>query len=104
LTTVVGLLEDGETYTTELKQRQAPGQGQMAQWEHELVCERYERPLLLQICRLLRGFTHPGTYFAASTDVALHGVERFATEMTTLLEITLRSRLVEKLAVALYDR
>ena len=41
LTTVVGLLEDGETYTTELKQRQAPGQGQMAQWEHELVCERY---------------------------------------------------------------
>ena len=76
----------------------------MAQWEHELVCERYERSLLLQICRLLRGFTHPGTYFAASTDVALHGVERFATEMTTLLEITLRSRLVEKLAVALYDR
>jgi hypothetical protein len=59
LTTVVGLLEDGETYTTELRQRQAPGQGQMAQWEHELICQRYERPLLLQICRLLRGFTHP---------------------------------------------
>ena len=31
------------------------------------VC-RYEKPLLLQICRLLRGFTHPGTYFEASTE------------------------------------
>ncbi len=103
LCTVVGLLEDGETYTTELRQRQAPGQGQMAQWEHELVCQRYERPLLLQICRLLRGFTHPGTYFEAGSEVALHSVEKFALEMTTLLEITIRSRLVEKLAVALYD-
>lgn len=31
LCTVVGLLEDGETYSTELKQRQKPGQGKMAQ-------------------------------------------------------------------------
>ena len=50
----------------------------MAQWEHELVCQRYEKPLLLQICRLLRGFTHPGTYFQASDDeIALLGLERF---------------------------
>ena len=35
----------------------------MGQWEHELVCQRYEKPLILQMCRLLRGFTHPGTYF-----------------------------------------
>ena len=104
LCTVVGLLEDGETYSTELKQRQAPSVGKMAQWEHELVCQRYEKPLLLQICRLLRGFTHPGTYFEASHDeIALHGVERFADEMDILLDITLRSRLVEKLSSALYD-
>jgi hypothetical protein len=63
LCTVVGILEDGETYSTELKRRQSPGAGKMGQWEHELVCQRYEKPLLLQTCRLLRGFTHPGTYF-----------------------------------------
>jgi hypothetical protein len=102
------LLEDGETYSTELKQRQKPGQGKMGQWEHELVCHRYEKPLLLQICRLLRGFTHPGTYFESSAssndgELALYSVEKFATEMDTLLEITLRSSLVEKLSMALYD-
>ena len=40
LCTVVGLLEDGETYSTELKQRQKPAQGKMGQWEHELVVHR----------------------------------------------------------------
>jgi hypothetical protein len=104
LCTIVGLLEDGETYSTTLKQRQAPGQGRMGQWEHELVCQRYEKPLLLQVCRLLRGFTHPGTYFEASSEeIALYSVERFAAEMDCLLDITLRSRLVEKLSIALYD-
>ena len=39
----------GETYSTELKQRRKPGQGQLAQWEHELVCHRYEKPLILQM-------------------------------------------------------
>eukprot|EP00605_Chrysophyceae_sp_TOSAG23-4_P001862 GSChrysophyteH1.ASY1.ANO1.2054.1 assembled CDS len=88
LCTVVGLLEDGETYSTELKQRQAPGQGKMGQWEHELVC-----------------FTHPGTYFEAKEggEIELYSVERFADEMDILLNITLKSRLVEKLSVALYD-
>lgn len=105
LCTVVGLLEDGETYSTELKQRQKPGQGQMGQWEHELVCQRYEKPLLLQICRLLRGFTHPGTYFESSVgeDIALYNVEQFSREIGTLLEITMRSSLVEKLSMALYS-
>lgn len=104
LCTVVGLLEDGETYSTELRQRQKPGQGKMGQWEHELVCHKYEKPLLLQICRLLRGFTHPGTYFESSTEeLALYSVEKFSQEMDTLLEITLRSTLVEKLSMALYD-
>ena len=61
--------------------------------------------MLLQICRLLRGFTHPGTYFesAEGEDLALYSVEKFASEMDTLLEITLRSNLVEKLSMALYD-
>jgi hypothetical protein len=60
LCTVVGLLEDGETYSTVLKQRQKPTEGQLAQWEHELIIQKFEKPLLLQVCRLLRGFTHPG--------------------------------------------
>ena len=70
----------------------------MGQWEHELVCQRYEKPLLLQVCRLLRGFTHPGTYFDStegSTELALYSVEKFAEEMDALLDITLRSRHVE---------
>lgn len=104
LCTVVGLLEDGETYSTELKMRQRPGEGQVGQWEHELVVERYEKPMLMQICRLLRGFTHPGTYFEATTDeLALYSVERFAEEMSTLLAITLKSHLVEKLSSALFE-
>ena len=105
LYTCIGLLEDGETYSTELKQRQKPGQGKMGQWEHELVCQRYEQQLLLQICRLIRGFTHPGTYFEATNDgdIALYSVEKFAEQMDSLLEVTLRSRMVEKLSVALYD-
>ena len=43
LCTVVGILEDGETYSTELKQRQSPQAGKMGQWEHELVCQRCVR-------------------------------------------------------------
>jgi hypothetical protein len=101
-----GLLEDGETYSTELRQRQKPGQGKLGQWEHELVCHRYEKPLILQISRLLRGFTSPSTYFQSSdpdSEIALYSIEQFSVEITTLLEITLRSRLVEKISVALYD-
>jgi hypothetical protein len=40
LCTVVGLLEDGETYTTSLVQRKRPQEGQLAQWEHELNIHR----------------------------------------------------------------
>jgi hypothetical protein len=76
----------------------------MGQWEHELVCSRYEKPLLMQVCRLLRGFTHPGTYFESTTEeLALYSVEKFAEEMDNLLDITLKTRLVEKLSVSLYD-
>ena len=66
LVTAVALLEDGETYTTALTQRQTAGEGRVAQWERKLVCIRYERPMVLQLCRLLRGFTHPGSYFRAT--------------------------------------
>jgi hypothetical protein len=53
LVTVVALLEEGETYTTALTQRRGPaaagsasaGKGP-AQWEKQLVIERYERPLV----------------------------------------------------------
>lgn len=60
--------------------------------------------MLLQICRLLRGFTHPGTYFSTqSEDILLYSVEKFASEIDKLLEITICSGLVEKLSIALYD-
>lgn len=104
LCTVVGLLEDGETYSTELRQRQKPGENKLGQWEHELVRQRYEKPLLLQICRLLQGFTHPGTYFESKeTEIALYSVERFAIEIDCLLDITLHTYLIEKLSSALYN-
>lgn len=34
---VVGVLKDGRTYATELVQSRKPGEGYVAQWEHELV-------------------------------------------------------------------
>lgn len=103
LSTVVGLLEDGETFTTELRQRQKPKPGQLGQWEHFTVYEKYEKPLLLQICRLLRAFTHPTTYFGTDeSDVTLYKVEQFSLEIDHLLEITLQSRFVEKLSNALF--
>ena len=101
LETVVGLLEDGETYSTELFQKQAPTMGKLGQWEHKLVCRRHEKPLVLQLCRLLRGFTLPASYFFDGvTDVA---VEAFTNEMNLLLDITLKTRLVEKIALACHE-
>ena len=49
LEAVVGLLEDGETYSTELQQKQSAGEGRLAQWEHKLVCRRHEKPMILQV-------------------------------------------------------
>lgn len=67
------------------------------------VYRRYEKPLVLQLCRLVRGFTHPASYFtgeeernAGSTDrnragsgkgrehrqdLALFSVDEFSSEM-----------------------
>ncbi|GMH54787.1 hypothetical protein TrVE_jg303 [Triparma verrucosa] len=106
LETVVGVLEDGETYATELVQRAKPGGGRVGQWEHELVTRRHEKPLVLQTCRLLKGFTSAPTYFTNTDpgeEITLHDVGTFQTEISNLLAITLKSRLVEKLALALHD-
>ncbi|GMH77153.1 hypothetical protein TL16_g07307, partial [Triparma laevis f. inornata] len=106
LETVVGVLEDGETYATELVQRAKPGGGGVGQWEHELVTRRHEKPLVLQTCRLLKGFTSAPTYFTNTDpgeEITLHEVGTFQTEISNLLAITLKSRLVEKLALALHD-
>jgi hypothetical protein len=121
LVTVVALLEDGETYTTALTQRQMAGEGRVAQWERKLVCIRYERPMLLQLCRLLRGFTHPGSYFrhqippsssssladavgadGGSNELTLFSVDQFSDEINALLSLTLSSGLLEKLTLALH--
>lgn len=62
------------------------------------VCRQHEKPLVLQLCRLVRGFTHPASYFAAKRDdrskdggrreetgkaegLALFSVEEFSAEM-----------------------
>eukprot|EP00752_Nemacystus_decipiens_P008440 g7544.t1 len=114
LDSVVGVLEDGRTYATELVQSRKPGEGNVAQWEHELICRQYEKPLVLQLCRLVRGFTHPASYFAGHGDPssdkndrsnrggdAIDKEEDLALYSDSLLEITLRSRVIEKLSVAL---
>ncbi|CAM9301407.1 unnamed protein product, partial [Choristocarpus tenellus] len=63
------------------------------------VYRRHEQPLVLQLCRLVRGFTHPGTYFNAEmreamgagvregggdVNLALYSVEEFSTEMVSI--------------------
>ena len=77
--------------------------GRMGQWEHRLVCHRHETPLVLQLCRLVRGFTLPQSYFAAGEKLLEKDIASFNDEMNLLLEITLKSRLVEKLSLACYE-
>ena len=65
-----------------------------------------------QICRLLRGFTHPDTYFQATEDgfyyleagVALpeNSIHEFSEDIEALLVVVLRTRLVEKLTNVLH--
>lgn len=49
LQVIIGLLQDGETYSTKIKQREKPSDGKLGKWEHELVCERYEEDLIMQL-------------------------------------------------------
>ncbi len=58
----------------------------MAQWERKLVAERYERPLVLQLCRLLRGFTHPQAYFRPKEiDADEFSIDDFAREINSMI-------------------
>ena len=65
LETIVGVLEDGEQAGLEIVQKTAAAAGQRAVWEKRDVAVRHEKPLVTHICQLLRGFTHPDTYFQA---------------------------------------
>ena len=65
LETVCGLLEDGEALSTGVAQRNGADGGQRAVWEKVVVAQKWERCLVAQACGLLRGFTHPATYFKA---------------------------------------
>ena len=63
LATVIGVLEDGIEEQTEVCKTRGAAAGQVAQWEQRTVARCHEKPLVLQLCRLLRGFTLPATYF-----------------------------------------
>ena len=68
---------------------------------------------MTHICELLRGFTHPDTYFAATEDgfyfleagVALpeNSIHEFSRDVEALLVVTLESGLVLKLVAVLHD-
>jgi len=68
LESVVGLLEEGEMVTTEVSQKKEATEKERAQWEQKVVSKRYEKDLIVQLCMLLKGFTHPTTYFQATDE------------------------------------
>jgi hypothetical protein len=113
LETVTGLLEDGEALATGVAQKNAASEHERAVWEKVVVSQKWERSLIAQTCGLLRGFTHPSTYFKAldegfyflecGVDLPEHSVEQFTVEMQGLLAVTMNQRLVEKLSYALHD-
>lgn len=113
LETVCGLLEDGEAVSTAVAQRQEAQGGQRAVWEKVVVAQRWERSLVAQACCLLRGFTHPATYFKAmdegfyflecGVELPEYCIEQFSLEMHGLLAVAMRDQLVEKLSYALHD-
>lgn len=120
LATVIGVLEEGFEEEVMVAQTRAAGAGKCAQWEQRTVTRCHEKPLVLQLCRLLRGFTLPATYFKAGDAAAAeaggdaaalgegtaaeHRVEEFRGKINQLLAITLDSELVEKVTTALVTR
>jgi hypothetical protein len=78
---------------------------QLAQWEHALTSHRHEKPLILHMCRLLRGFSHPTSYFSAASEgdnsLTLHAIGAFSAEINALQDCAMRGGLIEKLAYAL---
>ena len=113
LETVTGLLEDGEALVQSVAQQKVAKGQQRAVWEKVVVAQKWEPALIAQTCGLLRGFTHPATYFKAldegfyflecGVDLPEHSVEQFTVEMQGLLAVTMNQRIVEKLAYALHD-
>ena len=91
LATVIGVLEEGYSYVSQIKQRRAPKKGEKAQWEHGVTFIPYESDLILQCCTLLRGFTHPQTYFGnkGCDAVTPYSVEEFRMKVNQLLALTL---------------
>ena len=59
--------------------------------EHGVVFMPHESDLILQCCRLLRGFTHPQTYFGNkdAETVTPYSVEEFRMKVNQLLALTL---------------
>jgi len=66
---------------------------------------------VLQLCVLLRGFTHPAAYLTAAQEVdaasdedslAQYKVDEFAATINDLLKLALSSRLLEKLAYSMH--
>jgi hypothetical protein len=104
LASLIGVLEEGFTYHTEVKQRRAPTEGKLGQWERGLVCKPHEKELVLQMCQLLAGFTHPTTYFGdQGVESTMFSVDEFRLKINQLLALTWDSELVEKVTEALHD-
>lgn len=111
LESVIGILEDGEIVVTEVKLCTNPTVGQRGQWEQREASIRYEKALVLQMCQLLLGFTRADTYFSsleegfyfmeAGLELPEYCIEAFSVEVDHLLAVTKKSKLVEKLAIAL---
>ena len=82
-----------------MAQKNAASEHERAVWEKVVVSQKWERSLIAQTCGLLRGFTHPSTYFKAldegfyflecGVDLPEHSVEQFTVEMQGLLAVTM---------------
>ena len=60
--------------------------------------------MILQLCRMLRGFTHCGAYFkVGDLDADEHQVDEFTDAMNRMLDVTMKSRVIEKLSMALHE-
>lgn len=75
--------------------------------------ERYEKDLVLQLCVLLRGFTHPAAYLTAPKEVdassedaedslTQYKVDEFAATINGILKLALSTHLLEKLAHSMH--
>jgi len=111
LEAVVGILEDGEVEVTEVAKLATPKEGQRGAWQQRVISIKHEKPLILQMCSLLLGFTRADTYFSALDDgfyfmecgleLPEYCIEKFSDEIDSLLSITIQSNLVGKLSAAM---